>query len=357
MFILKNIFLTIVIVMILADVATAQPTVTTPLGQKVSINQEGIVNKVLLEEKEVSPFELPTLISSLDPAYKIKLDKLRDKVKIEDIILFNEKNVSIIKLKEAQIQLAQADKIQNKLLSEKFNKIIEAEKGLQDESFKKYKELIKIDKSISDLYELNDNIELLKTIDKLYSAHVIKIEVFNAVNANEPINTSLPKDAKLAIDERNPWDIIAKSNLSNSQEPLISYTPAKLKNYYKEEQMVEGYGKIIVENEKNYFLELKLIFKSKDAQKGYGQINKKDFAKLNFIKGLSIFALSEQTYTATIEQLTGNTIYKARFKFRNKGDIKKALEYHLDTIGILWSSGYEEYPVYNTDLLMRQIKI
>lgn len=357
MSLVKSIIISFIIVIVLANACKAQTIITTPIGQKVAVNEEGIVNKVLLEEKEVSPFELPTLISSLDPAYKIKLDKLSDKVKIEDIVLFNEKNVSITKLKEAQVQLAQADKIQNKLLSEKFSKVIAAEKRLQDENLKKYKELIKINKSINDLYELSDNNELLKTIDKLYSTHVIKTEVFNGLNAKEPINTSLPVDTKLAIDERNPWDITAKNYLSNGQEPLISYTPAKLKNYYKEEQMVEGYGKVIVENEKNYFLELKLIFKSKDAQKGYGQINKKDFAKLNFIKGRSIFVLSDQTYTATIEQLTGNTIYKARFKFRNKGDIKKALEYHLDTIGILWSSGYEEYPVYNTDLLMRQIKI
>jgi hypothetical protein len=105
-----------------------------------------------------------------------------------------------------------------------------------------------------------------------------------------------------------------------------------------------------------YYLNLELKFNSKDVKKSYGTINKEDFLKIQLIEGHQVFLNSVSNSEAEIEQYTGKTIYKSQFKFKSSDDLKLVGTNNIDFIGIMWSSGFEDYTLYEIDALKKQIK-
>ena len=77
--------------------------------------------------------------------------------------------------------------------------------------------------------------------------------------------------------------------------------------------------------------------------------------KLTFINGENFIANSIYRAEGKLEQYSGHTRYEAIYKLQDiKMELIKDLE--LDMLAIIWSSGYEEYPIYEIDLLLRQLE-
>ncbi|HAI56719.1 MAG TPA: hypothetical protein DCM04_02200, partial [Saprospirales bacterium] len=56
-----------------------------------------------------------------------------------------------------------------------------------------------------------------------------------------------------------------------------------------------------------------------------------------------------------LEQYSGHTKYEVVYRLHDINmELIKDLE--LDKLAIIWSSGYEEYPVYEIDLLQHQLE-
>jgi hypothetical protein len=162
----------------------------------------------------------------------------------------------------------------------------------------------------------------------------------------------LSQSKMIIVDNRKPWEIL----ITYSDNLFIIHTPTALKSYYKDGQLLKGYANI-VKRGNSYFLNLELNFASNDVMKSYGFIKEGDFLKINFIHGQSMFLLAQETVMGKIENSTGNTIYNSEFKFKSKADIKRIGKSLIDSIGILWTSGFEYYPVYKIDLLSKQYQM
>ena len=73
------------------------------------------------------------------------------------------------------------------------------------------------------------------------------------------------------------------------------------------------------------------------------------------INGQRVYGRNINNDKGQIESYTGHTLYTGIYELK-KDDINALKNQYLDHIGIIWSSGYEEYDIYNVDFLKNQIK-
>lgn len=135
---------------------------------------------------------------------------------------------------------------------------------------------------------------------------------------------------------------------------LTAYTPKKLTNYYKEKDYLTV-STAVGTADGDPYLDFEFRFYSKDVSKSYGVIRPGDISFFKTLKGDKIYIRPLTTTTSSIEQYTGNTIYRGQFVFVNKSDYGLLKKGMLDELNILWSSGFETYPIYNLDFYKAQI--
>ena len=187
-----------------------------------------------------------------------------------------------------------------------------------------------------------------KYLDRTYKEETIYYEIPELTGKiiNQDINCIEFK----GVDESS-GDQIKKS----TKTKLLTFTPKRLLNYYKEKTYLSIENSII-QKEKETFLIFDLIFYSKDIKKGYGFIPTDGFVRINMIKGPSIFLEVVNKSEAKIEKYTGRTIYTLVCKIKNKDDLKRLKKQYLDDLGIMWSTGFEAYPVYNINYFREKFK-
>ena len=76
--------------------------------------------------------------------------------------------------------------------------------------------------------------------------------------------------------------------------------------------------------------------------------------RITLISGKKIDIYSLETSYGEIENYTGHVVYKTDFLLKD-GDIKSLADIPLDTIGLMWTSGFETYIIYNIDVIMKQL--
>lgn len=263
-------------------------------------------------------------------------------------------------------KLEQSLKIKNNGLTNTFMEIDKKYLKEENKILNEYQSLAKKFKEIENIGNLTDNSKSLKALDKmhrgLFGKTLVeikskpKVEVKSRDNKIQEVLSNEVKEAKpslvtmvykpapIKIDERKPWEI----EKTDSINVLLTYTPEKFQNYYGDIPFLTIESSI-VKSGKEHLLNLKFIFSSRDVSKGYGFINKNDLLKIDFLKSLSIKLQAADNYSPTVEPYTGYTIYQTQYRFENKSDYKKLTTKHLDRIGVMWSLGFEEYPIYNLE--------
>ena len=76
--------------------------------------------------------------------------------------------------------------------------------------------------------------------------------------------------------------------------------------------------------------------------------------RISLISGKKIDIYSLETSYGEVENYTGNVIYKTDFLLKDS-DVKALSEVPVDTIGLMWTSGFESYVLYNIDVIMKQL--
>jgi DNA polymerase III alpha subunit (gram-positive type) len=148
--------------------------------------------------------------------------------------------------------------------------------------------------------------------------------------------------------ECNRFVIENKDTYSSQYGILTQYTPVKLENYFKQESFLTISVGIDIKDEMR-ILKVKCDFVPKDISKSYGAVAMSDFLRIQFINGKRIFLKAVSIKGPNIEQYSGHSIYEFEYKFENGDDITKLKESLLDSIGIMWSTGFEDYQIYEID--------
>lgn len=136
---------------------------------------------------------------------------------------------------------------------------------------------------------------------------------------------------------------------------LSTFTPDRLKNYYKQKPYLTINNQFETKGEKS-FITFELIFRSKDIKKSYGHIDREDFLRLTFLNGKNIFLKPIKTSRGSIQPITGFTKYSVTCLIKEKYDLKLLQNKYIGEMGIMWSSGFEPYPIYNVSYFINKLK-
>jgi hypothetical protein len=223
------------------------------------------------------------------------------------------------------------------------------------------------DKKLSRLLTYIENKEyLFKTIKNrnnpptefiIFEPQKKEVSAEAALQAN-PAETPLVKADKTLV-KTNGCNLVLHTSeqqftADHEFEPLFVYTPDRLKIHLKEEDLIFGATRIRKLN-KEYFMDLQVWLKSKDAAKSYGNIPEGNFVRIEFVNGIRLNAKVKESVLGKIEEYSGKVKYTCTFSM-DQEMIKQMGNLPVDNIGIMWSSGFEKYEVYEVDVFMRQIK-
>ncbi len=169
-------------------------------------------------------------------------------------------------------------------------------------------------------------------------------------NMEDPLKTvySRPK-CKLQQNSKNKKTRFA----ATYPEFLCGHVPPMAKNYFKDSNLLEVES-VIVQNDNKKYLQLIITIMNRDAGKNYGFITKNALIKFVGINGKHLNLLIDRSASTSIEAETGKIVYKVQ-KELLKGEIWFLKNIPLDTLGIMWTSGFEMYHVYNVDVIMNQL--
>ena len=237
---------------------------------------------------------------------------------------------------------------------------------------------IEVDYDVADMrakesYNFINKLNKLRNFKPLERVSIInKIIAKSAKSLGTSVNNvqSSQVDYSFAVDDRNPEYIthheicsitfngmdesLDQKRIEHGPQHLFGHTSEKLKHVLKNKNFLNCNAYLTL-LDGDYYLNLDLELATKDASKSYGYIDKNDMVKLTFINGENFIAHSIYRTEGKLEQYSGHTKYEAVYRLQDiKMELIKDLE--LDKLAIIWSSGYEEYPVYEIDLLQRQLE-
>jgi archaellin len=329
-------------------------------GQRVSIAANGEFIRVAKLDKEeettlINPFEVPGNVTELSAEEYQMLGTLKEYLEFREFELFRDSFVTENALIDLEIK-RKSGELKNSNHRETKSKLLQEIKKINEENVRlaHYLRRLNLLKSLP----LNERERLFNDIIKMLN-----------IRGNE-----ISDDANLAanygdftVDNRAAESIVnlcnytvtstAKKDLkmiTHSQQRFFSFTPENLMNYFSQEDyMVTDISVSKVKND--YFLAIEFRFNNKDISRAYGTLVKGDFTRFNFLQGRKIFLKHPDTVNFRIEEYTGNTIYTMKYPLRR--DYVKILKASpVVEMGVMWSTGFETYQIYNIDLLSNQIK-
>lgn len=134
---------------------------------------------------------------------------------------------------------------------------------------------------------------------------------------------------------------------------LFNYTPPQLKNDLKQDNLMNCDAQIVsIEGKPSLHMNLRV--NSLQAVKHFGSVEKNHLLKVILVNGKEIELKCYAGSKGVLVQDQKAYIYPLGYTLTNK-DLKNLKKKDIDKIGIQWSSGYEEYPIYEVDFFINQI--
>ena len=342
--------------------ASSQRQVTTLSGQKIILFNDGQWQEMIKQEIETDSAGL--LINELDPMTTPVADTMNDASRqiwsqillaakskeIKDFVVFDslDREMAIV-----QISYEKAKKTKDK--------------GGIKQTKQRISDLKILVESVQRNYKTSaDNILKIQQIPSLPPKEQNEklIEFGNYFGCNvDAITSTIPNQGKdivkNSIAASSGCEIIRNEKigkvryLETNPKFLFNYTPDKLKRYFKDKELMQtkvGVSKVA----KQFYLNLTIKIISKDASKNYGIIQEDNMLKINLISGRNIVLNASEDSVSEIESYTGHALYHVKYPISDE-DINLLSKTPLDSIGIMWSSGFELYEIYEVDALMSQV--
>lgn len=163
-----------------------------------------------------------------------------------------------------------------------------------------------------------------------------------------------PPEVKCKVKQKGIDKRTRKDKTELEAAYLFGYTHPNLKSYFKENDFLTCYAKLSKVGGFHY-LSLEVRIASIKANKTYGALDKGAPIRIKLLDGETVNLYNLTAATGFIEPITGVTVYQTNYPME-KGDYKKLSKTELDKIGLIWSTGYEEYEIYEVDFLITQAK-
>lgn len=139
------------------------------------------------------------------------------------------------------------------------------------------------------------------------------------------------------------------------EELFFSFTDARLKPYLKDRDYIncKGYLSSIAGGFR--YLTLIYTIASKNANREYGYIKNGSLLNLKLLDGATVSLFTQSEIQGLLDPKTGDTVYKVRYPIDYQKE-KILARSGIDRVRVVWSSGYEDYEVFNIDFFANQLK-
>lgn len=136
---------------------------------------------------------------------------------------------------------------------------------------------------------------------------------------------------------------------------LFDYTSQEMKQYLRDRPFIRCLVAIEPGPGSDRLLKLTFIIASQFAQREFGGLEKGSPLGLKFIDGSQLILINNKSDIGKVDMDQSTTTYEAVFTL-GKSDLKKIYQQELDKVKVIWSTGFEEYPVYEVDLLINLLR-
>jgi len=134
---------------------------------------------------------------------------------------------------------------------------------------------------------------------------------------------------------------------------LFNYTPPQIKNDLQSDNLINTAAQIQMVDDET-ILALNVRINSLAAPSYYGSIDPEAFLKITLINEKTIELRCKAGSTGTHNPDQKAYIYAVSYTLDKRAH-KLLAQNEVDKIGIEWSSGYEEYTIYEVDFFINQI--
>jgi len=134
---------------------------------------------------------------------------------------------------------------------------------------------------------------------------------------------------------------------------VFNHTPPEVKNDLQTSNLIQCRGQV-VQIENIVSLHLNIQVNSLVAQKVYGSIDQGALLKVTLLDGKEVELKNYAASTGTATEDRKAFIYPVAYELSGRA-VKQLSKLEIDKIGIQWSSGYEEYTIYEVDFLTNQL--
>jgi len=170
---------------------------------------------------------------------------------------------------------------------------------------------------------------------------------------NHRLKQSWKKECKVVFEGKDPVNGQYRKDVQ--KETLFTYTDERLRLYLKDKEYLKCDAFMTALGGGYKFLSLEFSFAYPNAREAYGFIEKGSILIIKLLNGgfiqLHSGKMDNGQYDTETELLTYEVNYLVSPSQLNS---LKSLE--VDSIIVTWSSGYEEYEVFNLDFFQRQIE-
>lgn len=150
-------------------------------------------------------------------------------------------------------------------------------------------------------------------------------------------------------------NIISKAEKKyTSLAPFFSFTPEKLENHFLGTDYISCDAQV-AQVDDLYFVNLNIEIRSKTAKDIYGGIEKGSALRLELINGEQILVYNVKRDFGKQNQAEESVVYQVIYSL-DPDDLKTLSKFDLNRIGIIWTTGYEDYEIFETDFLINHLK-
>ena len=150
-------------------------------------------------------------------------------------------------------------------------------------------------------------------------------------------------------------EFTGKLRVDLAKQTLFTYTNERMRPFLKGEDYIFCAGNLSYLTGGLVFLSLNIEISNEAAQRDYGYIEKGSMMTIKFIDGSSLKLYNKKTELGTVNPLEKSVVYTPQFPIDN-ADQKILKKGEIDKIRIVWSSGYEDYEVYEIDFFVNQFR-
>ncbi len=164
--------------------------------------------------------------------------------------------------------------------------------------------------------------------------------------------TPLSSDCNLAFDGMD--NFTGKKKQETVPIVLFAHTDDFMRATMKDKEFVTcEVTATRVEGSRTVYLNLKMTIQSKDAQRTFGFLDRGALIIFRFINGKKVNLTTNKTDIGAVDVDKGTTTFRAQLAIAEPIELTAS---ELDAIRVSWSIGYEDYEIFDMDVLRNLFK-